>query len=472
MDCVRQKHSFHVNRMVPISSLPDELIAMIFEEGHRSSSFQPPDRPLEIPVSQVTRRWRKVAAQTPRLWRMIRITTSGMPCEVLAQYLLKSMPLTLNIMAEVGDRRDLGRKNVTIDYFQTLIQHVDRWGHISILSHSSSGIHRLFTWMSSITAPSLHTMHIYFMNDGPSADYVYGNSDIFKGGAPLLTTFRVRGISLQRWLPPLAALTTLHLHETFHEWNSKPTYDQMRQMLSGLPELTHLIVYGRIVKYLPAEPPANMIELGVLRSLSIRISEADFNLDRSCRLLMVVSAPLLECLVLEDITDKAFSPLCRTLEFRSGRQKFPELRALSIRPVEYNPFSITELFATLPGVTHFSIIEGDADVYLEPLVSTTPNTVPPWPDLQSLALSDFCVTEGPTAFPRRLIAATMAMRHPIRTLRLSRKFLYEDGLRPGDLEWLRKHLVLEELHSYSTADDGNYTVQWPDSDELESWVHT
>src|SRR5882672_1060959 len=54
-----------VNEASPISSLPNEILAMIFEAGYSSSAYE---LPFEILVTHITRRFRNIAIPNPQLW--------------------------------------------------------------------------------------------------------------------------------------------------------------------------------------------------------------------------------------------------------------------------------------------------------------------------------------------------------------------------------------------------------------------
>ncbi|KAF8837263.1 hypothetical protein BDN67DRAFT_909567, partial [Paxillus ammoniavirescens] len=64
------------NETAPISRLPSDVLAIIFEESRRLLNQWPgPRRPLpvEVQLSHVCARWRQVALSTPSLWTTIKV---------------------------------------------------------------------------------------------------------------------------------------------------------------------------------------------------------------------------------------------------------------------------------------------------------------------------------------------------------------------------------------------------------------
>ncbi|KAF9223847.1 hypothetical protein BS17DRAFT_705029, partial [Gyrodon lividus] len=64
------------NETAPISRLPSDVLAIIFEESRRLLHQWPGPRrplPIEVQLSHVCARWRRVALSTPSLWTTIRV---------------------------------------------------------------------------------------------------------------------------------------------------------------------------------------------------------------------------------------------------------------------------------------------------------------------------------------------------------------------------------------------------------------
>ncbi|KAF9236715.1 hypothetical protein BU15DRAFT_49671, partial [Melanogaster broomeanus] len=64
------------NETAPVSRLPSDVLAIIFEESRRLLyNWAGPRRPLpiEVQLSHVCARWRQVALSTPSLWTTIRV---------------------------------------------------------------------------------------------------------------------------------------------------------------------------------------------------------------------------------------------------------------------------------------------------------------------------------------------------------------------------------------------------------------
>src|ERR1700691_1056768 len=127
----QQKHSqwvFLVNQLSPLSTFPNEILAMIFEAGCSLPSSLDRKRPLEMIVSHVTRQFRNVAISNPRLWKRIRVTLRGRPSEkdLLSMYLTRSKMLPLDLRIDMMDRTH----KVLLQYIESMCRilalHVDR----------------------------------------------------------------------------------------------------------------------------------------------------------------------------------------------------------------------------------------------------------------------------------------------------------------------------------------------------------
>src|ERR1700691_3439414 len=100
-----------VNRNAITYNLPVETLSTIFEMKSESpfvapkptrgvffeDTWSPLPTPFEIVVSSVSRRWRNVALQTPRLWTRIYINVAKSAHELLDLYLCRSKMCLLDI---------------------------------------------------------------------------------------------------------------------------------------------------------------------------------------------------------------------------------------------------------------------------------------------------------------------------------------------------------------------------------------
>ena len=62
---VQDNYNYVFNKSSAIEKIPNEILTSIFEEAHS------PKGGLEVQASQVTRRWRDITINTPRLWSRI-----------------------------------------------------------------------------------------------------------------------------------------------------------------------------------------------------------------------------------------------------------------------------------------------------------------------------------------------------------------------------------------------------------------
>jgi hypothetical protein len=86
----------------PISRLPDETLALIFETVHEDA----------IDISHVSRRWRYLTLRLPFLWKNIRLSLC---IDQIRENLARSQPLSLAIIFDADSRnlrdKDFGGEN-------------------------------------------------------------------------------------------------------------------------------------------------------------------------------------------------------------------------------------------------------------------------------------------------------------------------------------------------------------------------
>jgi hypothetical protein len=369
-----------INNTALISSLPHEILSMIFEAGHALQEAQPSGSPFELVVSQVTRAWRTVGTQTPRLWANICISSElRWPYYRAAMYLARSKAVDVDLQINLHPK---GMRGLVISSLCDLIlPHVHRWRRFSVDSNSQPDLVALILGLSSATAPRLEHLHIALAD--PIASFETGNvpRNIFAGGAPSLAYVQVIGINLHCCLPPLQSTTTIHLSEVSEYFYT--SHHQLSVMLNDLPMLTHLVVHCEI---LYNWEPTTTILLPALHLLHIKAGPNDEEEEISGSV-MTVLAPSLHSLILEGVISQDF-------DIFVDLPRHPSLRSLTVRVFDDLCFtwrdwmklmrvlpSVTEVTATYPKHLLRALRENISEDY-SPLSGK-----PGWPGLK-LVLED------------------------------------------------------------------------------------
>jgi hypothetical protein len=216
----------------PIASLPNEILAEIFEAGYLLPRSASPERPYEIVVSQVTRRWRDVATRTPLLWTEVHILP--MPAfDLVSLYLARSKSLPIDLRITSADSAGL----ITGRILRMISAHADRWR--SLWAHCSSfvALTNLLDGLRLSTASLLE--HLRFSCDDYGIEYSEEKSgcrrEIMTGGTPSLKRIQLKGFGLHRCLPHLALVTTIHIHSV--QSGTCPLYETLRNLIIGLSTL-------------------------------------------------------------------------------------------------------------------------------------------------------------------------------------------------------------------------------------------
>lgn len=216
-------HLVHAN--TPISRLPNETFASIFEIVHRDA----------IAVSHVSRQWRHLALRLPSLWRNIRL---GMSIDQITEYLNRSQSLSLAITFDVVDNdlrdehsddedgRDVdydshdeyvddGDPQETSVAFMArltlLIHHVSRWHSLHVNCPSSKTMFTVLEYLGDLSAPCLTYVSVQLSNGDFDNSPPEWDVAIFSRSAPQLRTVHLRGIALSNCLFPPAALVELEV---------------------------------------------------------------------------------------------------------------------------------------------------------------------------------------------------------------------------------------------------------------------
>jgi hypothetical protein len=161
-----------VNRGAGTYNLPSEILSAIFEAGltetgerdHRSwfDGSEQPTTQFEILVSSVSRRWRNVALQTPRLWTVLVIDVLGLTHDLYDLYLHRSQMCPLDITLDYSYRDSWGKSDCVNRHLEQLVPHVDRWRRFIV---RNGDIGSQLSALSHLCAPVLEALVLDFITD-------------------------------------------------------------------------------------------------------------------------------------------------------------------------------------------------------------------------------------------------------------------------------------------------------------------
>jgi hypothetical protein len=442
------------NRTAPIASLPNEILSAIFEEGRLLPSSPHEEPPFEILVSQVTRWWRDVAIGTPALWTNLFISENNILLSA-STYLARSGTLPIDLQADMAD------STLSTGVIQFIAQNIGRFRRLCLEIDDSLHMPELILALRHSTAGLLENFQISLQNNTSCEG---SDGRILLGGAPSLRTFRLRRIGVQCFAPPTAALTTLHIHSPPREHDKiRPAHATFSDILSSLPVLVHLVLHGNAVNN---HSNIEFAELPALRSLHLFATESDLP---ALQLLLIISAPLLECLVLEDLSSEQLAvlphdPYCTT------SPRFPSLRSLTVSPygMGFNSSAWLDLFRFFSTITEFKQLSNDCSELLVALRFRTPPDIPlplstiaeKLPHLRILSLSEIDDIHFPLL--SNLLYERMAFNNPLEKLQLSKACLSSFRLNVAlyALSQLREQVVVEEFQPERWPPDASIYEEW------------
>lgn len=437
-----------------ISSLPEEILAIVFEIGHTDFPAERLKDLFEISVSHVSRQWREVALRTPRIWNKIRRVKHQNCLDSIAAYLQRSKVVALDLRVEIGQGIN-GLHEDIIPFCQLLSPHCGRCRHLSFISSAQRNLIELLECISSVAAPFLQSIDISLSLEGPIFD-ITNPRQIFMGGAPSLNSIRLRGLALHCCLPPLDSVTNLHLDEVDYRMFTK--VDELRKTLFAMTALTHLVMEGEVVNDWSSDI---IIELPRLQSLLIRANNDQDIAYQILGLLKAISAPALEVLSLQNICDIDFDLAIDPDAL--GQSKFPSLRSLTLRDVGLSRLHMTMIARAFPSITHLTHSLNDIEdivnllTLLQDVDIHSRSRVKYWPHLHTLALP--CASDDETASIREFVAWRHSAGHPIQRLLLPLHVLSDAS---AVHEWMDDLRVYVQVEVY-TDDSSQYFPTWADN---------
>jgi hypothetical protein len=423
-----------------VSRVPEEILTLIFKaDPHhaRQAIFVPTSKktilvPFAVVVSHVSRAWRDAAIRDPFLWTKIRFMMSE-PNRYYHLYVERSQSRVLDISVACN-----GNDRV----FDPSILHLHRCRKLSISfdtsCNSSSRVSPILRCLATESAPHLESFKIDLQapdsNEDGEIDFT---GDIFAGGAPILSSVKLYGISPILCRPPLGAVTHLKLRNPSILPALSHFYDLLYVMASSL---THLSLAGMVVYF---EGPVDLfVDLPALISLDIRLldnieedldDEEDVWDNYISRLWECLKMPALETLSMCHLSDEQLW-VCSQGLYRQNHGAKTTLKSLSLENIKVDEATGDEMLQLCPNILEFSLTGAEADPIMGVILKNTNHTnsfatAPPWPSLRRIAIA-LCNDE----LLRTVVLARKAAGHPIAELCL-------DNRLPADqLDWFRQHV--------------------------------
>lgn len=436
-----------IHKRAAIDSLPDDILVEIFKlsvEPRDIDNYYDQKTPFQIVASHVTRRWRFVAIHVAALWSHIDIM-HFQNLKLVETYLQRSQGHLLDIRFAIDlPPWKTENSNLTLS-LAMLIPHVERWRLFTVNSCSYPTLKRIVVAIRELSAPNLVHFGVYLRaNECPNNIPSLECPTIFAGGAPRLTYFECKSVSIGCCWPllPLDSLTylSLDIHDIFGGAGSGPPLrrSRFRELLENVPALTNLKLRGCI--FTPEnDSEVSPVELPYLVSLDI---DFDRNGDYTRDALTVISAPALTTLTLFSMPSRMVDVFVDIIR-KSKYPKYPVLTHLKFVGSYYPnlPGSLMlsrDFFDALPTITHFSIIScGQNTIFiLRDLAELhrKPEAIP-WPKLRTVMIR----TYGARWVRPLCDLATVRIisGHPLESIELSKSDF------ENEMEFLRDNVRLD-----------------------------
>ncbi|KIM81551.1 hypothetical protein PILCRDRAFT_496319 [Piloderma croceum F 1598] len=428
----------HTNLASSVYSLPTEILEQIFSVARPSSPFQ--RKGYAVIISHVTRRWRHVALGVARLWTDIYIWL-GARDACLISYLERSSNHLLDVKIDLNaNYRDtwLGALRPQLAIISSQIA---RSRSLIVDVTHNNRLHYVLLHLYGLEVQRLEALDIRFRG----ASYHDREMYILSGGAPVLSSLAVRGISGLSCTPPLAAVTRLHLGTT------RPKLDlgQLYQVLTSMPSLKTLFLAADGVSFWEPETSQPFIHIPTLTSLTITYPAC--HREYNSRLYKQLVTPNLESLAIEGLTT-GFP----TIDCDDNTQlvilddddafvlippdpKYPRLRSLAVATYDMGSDVFVNLCKTLPDVDRVSFWHQQLNTTL-PLLEDFEELPLLWPDLCHITVLP--ITYHNIDALRDVVSSRIRSGHPLHSIG-HQSDLYNDIMIPDeDIEWLREHVEL------------------------------
>lgn len=417
---VQTEYNLLHNESLPVSVLPYDVLAMIFEAAiYKVECF-------EITISHVSQRWRDIALRTPLLWAMIRHVCHLRRGRV-STYLERSKAVPIHLFVEIYSEN--------VSHMCDLISiQIRRCRELCIIiSDSDKNAARILERLSLQHAPLLKHFRLYFQMDSDGSSSSLVPQQFFAGVAPSLTSMSLDRISLSMYRLPPTPLTALHLDCC--NLSSDNDARRLRDMIvtsTSLKQLKLNFLYAW-----PRWPSEVIIPLPDLHALLIR-----GNKNQISGLLAALHAPSLQMLHLTR-PHSLIHPFGDSLTLNWSTKKFPALHTLHSNNLFHaGVHRVRRIAREFPSVVNVTCPHTPPGLF----AALEETQDPIWPHLQTIQLPfPSRDTNTMVAEISQLLNKRIGMGYPIK------KVMVQQSLTEEDWQGLRR---LAEIEIY-VADD------WP-----------
>lgn len=240
------------NRLALVSQLPNEILLMIFEEAVSSSTSE-----MEMcttrRISHVSRRWRDITVNSPRLWRHVWVVPHVGP-RILDLYVTRACGVLDVEVSDWRDRRDLQRFDSVLETFLTSS---GRWRSLSVSYMCDTTLSHLVLKLShSCSLPLLQHFTFRAMRPGQICTLPFLFNNIPSSLESLdaenyLPTRDLSGIASRVAQTPskLASLTLRRRSNDARALRIMIDFSAFRCMINFIPALTTLALYGQPIRF-------------------------------------------------------------------------------------------------------------------------------------------------------------------------------------------------------------------------------
>ncbi|KAF7984587.1 hypothetical protein HWV62_13819 [Athelia sp. TMB] len=423
---VQDEYNCVFNKTSVIEKIPNEILATIFEEA-RSSKVQ---------ASQVTRRWRDVVINTPRLWSRIDVSIDTLQkVELVALYLSRSKAVPFDMT--VTEHLQVHRHQTVLG--ELLREHMHHCSLLRISFCSTESARTILDFFVMISAPLLETFDAQCLRSTRDS---HQPTTILLGGTPKLSVVHFRSFS--SYMPQLHTVTTLHLHNV--AFGLRVTIQNWRDIFTSLTRLVSLVIMGGFVEtqIMVARSSVTLPALRTLRMVEPSGEQFQYLYDN-------IDAPLLECMSLHGCNGVDFAFLENS--WHLGATKFPALETLVLS--DFNDVDDEYLASFVRAFPHAQTVtfQGQKKNNFSEVLRLLLRTDPPgsyWPRLRHLSspeLHHFVRYYDARALLEKCLGHRIDMGQPINTLSLPKNVIAHllmdrDGL-PSQTAWMDLVTVVE-----------------------------
>ncbi|KAJ7038261.1 hypothetical protein C8F04DRAFT_374770 [Mycena alexandri] len=445
-----------------LATIPGELIIQIFATLIEDSGDEPRE-PAVLRLSRICESLRDLVLTTPVLWSRIRLCSSQ-DMRAVNLFLRRSQDCLLDVYVYLD----------FLDHFVHLVQTyaVARWRKLTIQGPLWTEIAAILKEIVEIQTPQLKEVRLITRERFDCNEH---EPRLLSGGADALRTLTMHGCV--GCLSPFPNLTRLNIFRLLC------TYEEFRDLIQGLPNLTTLILNRLLDRFDIEDPepvaiPRSTIEASALRFFAVGFTNTELISSSERPPLAFLSMPNLEYLEVSG---------SRTDYGELSGKSFPALHTLCLRNMSFQASDATLFRSLAAKIIHLQLNDVRG---VEQLLEPDEKGALPWPHLQTLAWNlsyeetsdENCSwLENLSTRPRLILKIPEAFKGNVSAVRQYHdvQFLSDDPLgliRAKDFVGVYPASIEEEEDSdfsdqgdYFYEDDDNLDFEYDLEDQMEDY---